>query len=188
MKLTSITNICIGITGTIVSALLTLAPTISSASLIYQIDALQTIGADSAPVSGFVMWDESLSTITNWHIETGPGVGIHEIFTEGAVFDASGPNDTMIGGETLQTFFTTTPSNEPHEFEVIWDSSPADASITNSWSIKETWTIPAFPGVHWRTGSVTVSLVSAVPLPASVWLFGSGLLGLIGIARRKRAA
>ena len=27
--------------------------------------------------------------------------------------------------------------------------------------------------------------VSAVPVPAAVWLFGSGLLGLIGIARRK---
>ena len=29
--------------------------------------------------------------------------------------------------------------------------------------------------------------VSAVPVPAAVWLFGSGLLGLIGIARRKKA-
>lgn len=27
--------------------------------------------------------------------------------------------------------------------------------------------------------------VSAVPIPASVWLFGSGLIGLIGIAKRK---
>lgn len=29
--------------------------------------------------------------------------------------------------------------------------------------------------------------VSAVPVPAAVWLFGSGLLGLIGVARRKKA-
>jgi len=29
---------------------------------------------------------------------------------------------------------------------------------------------------------------SAVPIPATVWLFGSGLLGMIGIARRKKAA
>ena len=27
--------------------------------------------------------------------------------------------------------------------------------------------------------------VSAVPIPATVWLFGSGLIGLIGLARRK---
>lgn len=29
--------------------------------------------------------------------------------------------------------------------------------------------------------------VSAVPVPAAIWLFGSGLLGLVGIARRKKA-
>jgi len=30
--------------------------------------------------------------------------------------------------------------------------------------------------------------VSAVPVPAAVWLFGSGLLGLVGVARRKASA
>lgn len=30
--------------------------------------------------------------------------------------------------------------------------------------------------------------VSAVPVPAAAWLFGSGLLGLAGLARRKKAA
>jgi hypothetical protein len=29
--------------------------------------------------------------------------------------------------------------------------------------------------------------VAAAPVPAAVWLFGSGLLGLVGVARRKRA-
>jgi len=29
---------------------------------------------------------------------------------------------------------------------------------------------------------------SVVPIPPSVWLFGSGFLGLVGIARRKKAA
>ena len=39
------------------------------------------------------------------------------------------------------------------------------------------------------TSSVTVSAVpavSAVPVPAAVWLFGSGLIGLIGVAKRKK--
>ena len=35
-----------------------------------------------------------------------------------------------------------------------------------------------------RDGDVALS---AIPVPASVWLFGSGLLGLIGIARRKKS-
>ena len=30
--------------------------------------------------------------------------------------------------------------------------------------------------------------LSSVPIPATVWLFGSGLLGLIGIARRKKTS
>jgi hypothetical protein len=34
----------------------------------------------------------------------------------------------------------------------------------------------------------SLSASAAVPLPAAVWLFGSGLLGLVGIARRKKAA
>lgn len=37
-------------------------------------------------------------------------------------------------------------------------------------------------------GTFTFSAASAVPIPAAVWLFGSGLLGLIGIARRTKAA
>ncbi len=39
------------------------------------------------------------------------------------------------------------------------------------------------------TGNMTSynMTVSTVPLPAAVWLFGSGLLGLAGIARRRKA-
>ena len=33
-----------------------------------------------------------------------------------------------------------------------------------------------------------LAAVSAVPLPSAVWLFSFGLLGLIGISRRKKAA
>lgn len=33
-----------------------------------------------------------------------------------------------------------------------------------------------------------VESVQPVPVPAAVWLFGSGLLGLVGIARRKKVA
>jgi hypothetical protein len=32
-----------------------------------------------------------------------------------------------------------------------------------------------------------LTLASPIPVPAAVWLFGSGLLGLIGVARRKKS-
>ncbi|MFK5947582.1 MAG: VPLPA-CTERM sorting domain-containing protein [Methylococcales bacterium] len=34
--------------------------------------------------------------------------------------------------------------------------------------------------------SITVTKISAIPVPAAVWLFGSGLVGLAGIARRRK--
>lgn len=37
----------------------------------------------------------------------------------------------------------------------------------------------------WDTNSFSTTVV---PVPAAVWLFGSGLLGLVGVARRKRAS
>lgn len=38
-----------------------------------------------------------------------------------------------------------------------------------------------------QSGVTTMDItVNAIPVPASVWLFGSGLLGLIGIARKKK--
>lgn len=42
--------------------------------------------------------------------------------------------------------------------------------------------------VDFDDGSSGVYLAEAVPIPSAVWLFGSGLLGLIGIARRKKEA
>lgn len=37
-------------------------------------------------------------------------------------------------------------------------------------------------------GGLTFAPAAVVPVPAAVWLFGSGLLGLVGMARRKKAA
>jgi len=39
---------------------------------------------------------------------------------------------------------------------------------------------------HYFAWAVQSGDVSAVPIPAAVWLFGSGLIGLAGLARRKK--
>lgn len=35
--------------------------------------------------------------------------------------------------------------------------------------------------------TIAVDVITAVPVPAAAWLFGSGLIGLVGIARRRAA-
>jgi hypothetical protein len=44
-----------------------------------------------------------------------------------------------------------------------------------------------FKDQPFSSGSIS-PVVPSVPVPAAVWLFGSGLLGLVGMARRKKAA
>ena len=34
--------------------------------------------------------------------------------------------------------------------------------------------------------NLSFAQVAPVPVPAAVWLFGSGLLGLLGVARRRK--
>jgi len=43
-------------------------------------------------------------------------------------------------------------------------------------------------GISLYTWAVHSGNVGAVPIPASIWLFGSGLLGLVGMARHKKEA
>jgi len=75
-----------------------------------------------------------------------------------------------------------------------------DESVPENWEDQRLG-ISAYP-LYWWDGYEAISpaatdgpgyvisilSTSAVPVPAAVWLFGSGLIGLVGIGRRKRAA
>ena len=47
-----------------------------------------------------------------------------------------------------------------------------------------TWTFSAESTTSYSM-TATAAGIPAVPVPAAIWLFGSGLIGLIGVARRK---
>ena len=38
------------------------------------------------------------------------------------------------------------------------------------------------------SGNISFDEVSAVPVPAAVWLFGTALIGLVGLSRRRKVA
>lgn len=66
----------------------------------------------------------------------------------------------------------------PEDFYSSLDNASADRAVSG----------PASKDVKlvatWRTAELPIT---AVPVPAAAWLFGSGLIGLAGIARRKSA-
>jgi hypothetical protein len=55
-------------------------------------------------------------------------------------------------------------------------------------NLATTWIRPEDPDLlSYNFDERTYAVATVVPVPAAVWLFGSGLLGLIGISRRKKA-
>lgn len=95
------------------------------------------------------------------------------------------------GDALLGPIFNTVapPQADPNVYKTKIPFTPADGAVL-------TWTLQVNQSATLSDGStinvylpnpMTVTL-SAVPVPAAAWLFGSGLLGLAGTARRRRAA
>jgi len=73
-----------------------------------------------------------------------------------------------------------------------WTGLDYETTLTNAWNFDFN---VGFQGqgnksngsIVWAVHDGDVANLSSVPLPTAVWLFGSGLIGLIGIARKKTA-
>ena len=92
----------------------------------------------------------------------GPAVG--DVWS-GIVFDVF-VNDAAVGDFTIATINLT-----------ALGSGTSNLVILNSQFFSNTVLLDPI---------LTPGIVDTVPIPAAVWLFGSGLIGLIGVARRKK--
>lgn len=63
----------------------------------------------------------------------------------------------------------------------VWESTPIDQN-------SDVWAKVTDPDVFPFLDDGSFADFAVVPVPAAVWLFGSGMLGLIGVARRKKSA
>lgn len=130
-------------------------------------NASPTDGATSDTLSGFgataasegLIWN-SLGFSTTFSLPMGPSPMVTTTW-----------DTTVIGTAVLG-------SNPSGTLPLVADTSPGNPMAT-----------PPFYGhmINYDFTSMHVTnFVSGVPIPAAVWLFGSGLLGLLGVARRKR--
>jgi hypothetical protein len=101
---------------------------------------------------------------------------------------------------SVPTFTGTLGGNEVTGFYLYWGDTDGSANDGHSLPLDEStfleyesaiaWLVPVSysqPTSYATTTSVS-SVASPVPMPAAAWLFGSGLLGLIGFARRNQSS
>lgn len=82
--------------------------------------------------------------------------------------------------------FRTDPLNpNATAFDILGNSDALDAVTAVSGN---TWNEVSDGVIDFNIDVAFLPNGDVVPIPASVWLFGSGLLGLVGMARRKKAA
>ncbi len=86
-------------------------------------------------------------------------------------------------------------------FDTTWDDATAmangwkkesDGTLTPTPSFSELWNNVYTSEVRILASAGSVAgidnyMASPIPVPAAAWLFGSGLIGLIGVARRKKS-
>lgn len=105
-----------------------------------------------------------------------------DIFTFGVV---GGIN---VGGSVNLSAITYTPgSSSDPDLQALANAGSGIQTTSFQFPISTSLT-DLFSGNNGTTTNTSFSgSITAVPIPAAVWLFGSGLLGLVGIARRKKA-
>jgi hypothetical protein len=145
---------------------------------------------DGATASGFFIYDADFSTYDIVSISIGAGplnAPVTFSFSNalstatrpivGVVF----PDSNNTGRQALAFSLTSELTNAGGQLDL-------DLSVDNLTGFCTDFacnTVFASTARHLISGSVSAPVVSQVPVPAAAWLFGSGLIGLIGVARKK---
>ena len=110
------------------------------------------------------------------------GFGFAEFFSE--LSGGGTSKSELLGGAPLAV------NADPDVWTPFLFSGTTGNDVSGGVTLQFTATTGATPGASsqmFYDNLVIDVATSAVPVPAAVWLFGSGLLGLVGVARRKKA-
>ena len=125
-------------------------------------------------VANQMVWGQEVSIASNTDYE-------FSIWVSSWISGAPANLTFDLGGMSLGSVIAPLPTAIWEQYSVIFNSGATSGSVLLS--IVDTTL--AFGGNDFALDDISLT---AVPVPAAVWLFGSGLLGMIGVARRNRAA
>jgi len=140
---------------------------------------------DGTRATGSFEWDEGANTATSWNVLTVTGSRPGTVYSSSTgifsfasnidvIFFSEGSNQFRIGLTDMDLL--NTPNAHLDSF--------SNVSATGSTGFLECTNCS---NVRFGVSGAFLSSPSAVPVPAAVWLFASGLAGLFGVARRKAA-
>lgn len=158
----------------------------------YYVD--RTIG--EGDVNGYIETDGTLGTIdfsnfVDYHLEitgsnfSSASTGIIDISTSPSYLEGSSMSATaedLLFDTTGSGFILWMTDNYTH----FW-CIEVDGCNTGFASESLGYTDIDLANTVVQSAEFAFASVTAVPVPAAVWLFGSGLIGLVSVARRKKA-
>ncbi len=130
--------------------------------------------ANFGTTNGYIQLNNGLGTMTGPVNTNGSATAV---LADGTPY-FTGPNAQGPNWGSYASFSTLANVGSSQKFWYIAtsDTTPADAA-----------TVKGFTNATWKlnTDGTLVYQVAAVPVPAAAWLFASGMLGLVGVARRR---
>ena len=182
-----------------------LLPHVASASVITIIDngdaGYSTTGAwltwPSAGTQGdFDYKPIGDSATASWAL-SGQTPGLYRVSVNWEAFDnraVDAPYSVLDGATTLDTvrIDQTQAPNDFTEGGVLWE----DLGVVGVYTLTGDMLTVRLSDLASPSGNLVIVIadavrferLSAIPIPAAVWLFGSGLLGLVSMARRKKTS
>ena len=137
------------------------------------------LGTGSLATGSATMTFDDVTNLFNWNISWNTDDLLDGTGSE-TVMHFHGPAPAGVNAGVQVNFGGISGTSSPSIGSATITTAQATDLLAGLWYINIHTT--AWPGGEIR-GQVEV-----VPVPAALWLFGSGLLGLIGISRRKKAA
>jgi hypothetical protein len=161
-----------------------------------------TFTHNNNPITGTSLLTAELTVLSDIRVEDGSGGVIANFADVTSVFDfahletPNGANPCANGGANGvgvnvngcadRVTFTTNPGKTQsitiNETEYVLNIS---SFLIGGSPASEFWTIEAFSNSAKLQGAV-VERTSVVPIPAAAWLFGSALIGAVGLGRRNK--